>query len=65
MQKKVFKNYKSWMINIISLKEEKSYIITNEKIKLTKLFNKNFDKDILELNKFMLRKEIIHKFTKK
>lgn len=63
--KKAFKNYKSWMINIISLKDEKSYIITNEKIKLTKLFNKNFDKDILELNKFMLRKEIIHKFTKK
>jgi Inorganic pyrophosphatase/exopolyphosphatase len=60
----VFKKYDNWMINIISLKDGKSYIITDStkaKITLEKLFNLTFNGDILTLNKFMLRKEIIKK----
>jgi len=62
--KKVFNSYNEWMINIISLKDGKSYIITfSEKSKqdLEKLFNLRFNYDILALDKFMLRKEIIKK----
>lgn len=52
------------MINIISLIDGKSYIITDfEKSKkdLENLFKLKFDNDVLILDKFMLRKEIIKK----
>jgi Inorganic pyrophosphatase/exopolyphosphatase len=62
--KKVFKDYKEWMINIISLIDGKSYILTDSKktkAELENLFNLKFENDVLTLNKFMLRKEIIKK----
>lgn len=62
--KEVFSKYDEWMINIISLEDGKSYIITNSdksKKQLEKLFNKKFINDVMILNKFMLRKEIIKK----
>jgi len=51
-----------WLINLISLKDGKSYIIAKSnkaKSKLEKLFTKKFDSAILTLDKFLLRKEII------
>lgn len=51
-----------WMLNIISLKDNKSYILAESKEtrkKLEKLLNNKFKKDILILDKFMLRKEIM------
>lgn len=62
--KKIFSGYDEWMINIISLEDGKSYIITDSektKLNLENLFNLKFDGDILILDKFMLRKEIIKK----
>jgi len=53
---------KKWLINIICLKENRSYIICSDKnIKnnLVKLFNNNSDSDIIILNPAILRKEII------
>ena len=53
-----------WMLNLISLEESKSYIIANNEIvkrKLERLFNKSFNKDIMELDSVWLRKEIIKK----
>lgn len=53
-----------WMLNLISLEEGKSYIIANNEIvkrKLERLFNKSFNKDIMELDSVWLRKEIIKK----
>ena len=55
---------KEWMLNLISLKDGKSYIITdNEKYKekLEKLFNKKFNNNIMNLKELWLRKEIIKK----
>ena len=53
-----------WMINIISLKDNTSYLIS-EDIKVQKnletLFNKKFENNIMKLNKIWLRKEIIRK----
>lgn len=53
-----------WMINIISLKDNVSYLIS-EDIKVQKnletLFNKKFENNIMKLNKIWLRKEIIRK----
>lgn len=53
---------KNWLINIICLKENKSYIICSDKnIKhnITKLFNTSSDNNIIILNPAILRKEII------
>lgn len=53
-----------WMMNIICLKEGKSYFIAKDlevKRKLEKLFNKYFEEDIMELNEVWLRKEIMKK----
>ena len=53
-----------WMLNLISLEEGKSYIIANNEIvkrKLERLFNKSFNKDIMELDSVWIRKEIIKK----
>lgn len=53
-----------WMLNLISLEEGKSYIIASNEIvkrKLERLFNKSFNKDIMELDSVWLRKEIIKK----
>ena len=53
-----------WMLNLISLEEGKSYIIANNEIvkrKLERLFNKSFNKDIMDLDSVWLRKEIIKK----
>ena len=55
---------KEWMMNLISLEDAKSYIISEDiKVKagLERLFNKPFEKDILELENVWLRKEIIKK----
>lgn len=63
--KKVFAHDDDWLVNLISLKNGKSYLITTKqksKDKLKELFNKDFDGDILTLDKFMLRKEILAKF---
>lgn len=51
-----------WMMNLICLKEGKSYIIAKDievKKNLEILFNKRFNKDIMELDEVWLRKEII------
>ena len=53
-----------WIMNLISLEDAKSYIISEDiKVKagLERLFNKPFEKDILELENVWLRKEIIKK----
>lgn len=53
-----------WMLNLISLEEGKSYIIANNEIvkrKIERMFNKSFNKDIMELDSVWLRKEIIKK----
>ncbi len=50
------------MLNVISLEDGKSYIITNNttvKKNLEELFNKSFTGDVLGLNQVWLRKEII------
>ena len=55
---------KEWMMNLICLKEEKSYIITPDievQKKLEKLLDGKFKNDIMELDKVWLRKEIIKK----
>lgn len=54
--------HKEWMLNIISLREGKSYILAsspNVQSHLEKLFQKSFQNNILILEPFMLRKEII------
>lgn len=52
-----------WIMNMICLKDGKSYILSNIKNKnIETLFNKTFDSNnILELNNVWLRKEIIKK----
>lgn len=53
-----------WVVNIISLKSGKSYLMATSgqsKRKLEKLFGKKFSDDVMVLDKFMLRKEIIAK----
>ena len=51
-----------WMMNLICLKDGKSYLLAKEiKVKnnIEKLFNKKFDNEILELDNVWLRKEIM------
>lgn len=67
-KEKVYKTLEAispeWMLNLISLEEGKSYIIASNEIvkrKLERLFNKSFNKDIMELDSVWLRKEIIKK----
>ena len=58
---------KEWMMNLICLKDGKSYIIANDsavKNGLEKLLNGKFENDIMELNDVWLRKEIIKKARK-
>jgi inorganic pyrophosphatase/exopolyphosphatase len=63
--KNIFNKYEQeWMFNLISLKDGKSYIIAEPielRRKLELFFNKKFEDNILILDKFMLRKEIIKK----
>lgn len=65
--KNIMNEYKKrWIINIISLQEEKSYIISNDQSSLISIKNTiggYLDDDILILPKFLLRKEIIKAFT--
>lgn len=62
---KILNSYgNKWMINIISLKEGLSYIVSENKDvkkKLEELFNSKFKNDIMKLNQTYLRKEIIKK----
>lgn len=56
-----------WMFNLICLKDEKSYIISNDleiQKKLEKLLNATFKGDIMELQEVWLRKEIIARALK-
>lgn len=53
-----------WMMNLICLKEGKSYIIAKDievQRNLEKLFNKKFKTDLMELDDAWLRKEIMKK----
>lgn len=53
-----------WMMNLICLKEGKSYLIAEDveiKRNLEKLFKKKFESDIMDCNEVWLRKEIIKK----
>ncbi len=57
-----------WMMNIISLEDGISYIISeNEKVKknLEELFSNKFDKNIMKLDQIWLRKEIIKEALEK
>jgi inorganic pyrophosphatase len=61
--KEVFNRYdKDWMLNLISLKEGKSYIFASSTAvinELETLFSNKFEGNVLVLDKFMLRKEIM------
>ncbi len=51
-----------WMLNLICLKDGKSYVIAQDlevQKKLEKLFHKKFKTDIMELDNVWLRKEIM------
>ena len=51
-----------WMLNLICLKDGKSYLIAQDlevQKKLEKLFNRKFKTDIMELDNVWLRKEIM------
>lgn len=53
-----------WIFNLICLSDGKSYIISKNELakkRIENLFELNFNKEILILNKFMLRKEIMKK----
>lgn len=53
-----------WMINLISIKDETSYIVSENncvKKNLERLFHNTFDKNIMNLHQILLRKEIIKK----
>lgn len=57
----------TWMMNLISLNEGKSYIIASDfevQKKLEKLLNGKFQNDIMKLDDVWLRKEIIKKTMK-
>lgn len=56
------KKYDEWLLNLICIKDARSYILTNDEVsqtKLSKLFNNKFKNNILILEKFKLRKEIM------
>lgn len=59
----LFNDYhEPWLLNIICIKDGKSYIYSSDSIaknNLELLFDSKFDNDILTLPKFMLRKEIM------
>lgn len=64
---KIMSSYNNdWILNIISLKDSKSYILSNNNEYLNKftMFNGEFKEDMYILDKFMLRKEIIKAFKK-
>ena len=64
IQQELNKIGEEWVLNLIVLKDEKSYIICNNDIskrKLESLFNSKFEGDILSLDYVVLRKEIIKK----
>lgn len=51
-----------WMLNLICLKDGKSYLIAKDlsvRINMERLFNKKFKNEIMELEDVWLRKEII------
>ena len=50
-----------WILNVICIKDGKSYIISSEDAmaNIQTLFNKKFNNDVLILSKYMLRKEIM------
>ena len=53
-----------WMLNLICLQDEKSYIISDDKnvqTELQKLFGSSFEGLIMPIENVMLRKEIIKK----
>ena len=60
---KLFERFSQpWFINLVCLKDGKSYLISRNseaKEKIEGLFNEKFEGDILTLQKFKLRKEII------
>ena len=56
--------YKEWLINLICLKDGKSYLFTTNphiQTKIEKLFQSKFKCNLLVLKQFMLRKEIMKK----
>ena len=60
--KKALKEYPKWMLNLLSLKDGKSYIIASDievKERLEDLFEIDGTDNMIILEKFMLRKEII------
>jgi len=60
--KQAFQNKDDWALNLISLRDGKSYLISDSilsRSKLELLFGKKFNGNILELDNFMLRKEIM------
>jgi len=60
--KEIFPDNSEWVLNLISLKAGKSFLLTDSKPskdKLERLFKSGFNGDVLELDEFMLRKEII------
>lgn len=59
---------KKWMMNLISLKDGKSYLLAKDievQENIEKLFNKKFENEIMELDNVWLRKEIIKLVLKK
>lgn len=61
---KFFESFKKpWILNLICLKDGKSYLFSANETKLAieNLFEKKFENNVLTLNKFLLRKEIIKK----
>lgn len=59
---------KKWMMNLISLKDGKSYLLVKDievQENIEKLFNKKFENEIMELDNVWLRKEIIKLVLKK
>ena len=53
-----------WIFNLVCLNDGKSYIISNDdttKKQIETLFYKKFENNILTLDKFLLRKEIMKK----
>ena len=54
---------KPWILNLICIKDGKSYIFSSRNAKKTieTLFCKKFKNNVLTLSKFMLRKQIIKK----
>ena len=64
LYKTIDKLGEAWMFNLISIKDGKSYIFANDekyKRNLENLFNKQFEGDMMELDEFWLRKEILKK----